>query len=111
MIRMGQHCLLNVYGCKLEILEDVQFMMNTLKNAAESCGATILRSSYYKFQPQGLTAFLLLSESHISVHTYPEHACAAFDIFTCGDADSNLGVQCILNSISSDYHTLIEISR
>jgi S-adenosylmethionine decarboxylase len=111
MIRMGQHCLLNVYGCKPEILENVDFMLNVLKKASIECGATILHCAHHKFEPQGLTAILLLSESHISVHTYPEQNSAAFDIFTCGNADSKLGVQCILNQICPEYHTLIEISR
>jgi len=111
MIKMGQHCLLNVYGCSSEILDDVTLMLNVLEQAAKECGATILSRSHHKFTPQGLTAILLLSESHISVHTYPEHKCAAFDIFTCGKADSKLGVQCILNLIETTNHTLIEISR
>jgi S-adenosylmethionine decarboxylase len=111
MIRMGQHCLLNLYGCNAEILENVEFMLTTLKTVANECGATILHCAHHKFEPQGLTAFLLLSESHISVHTYPEQNSAAFDIFTCGQADSKLGVQYILNSIPSDYHTLIEVGR
>jgi S-adenosylmethionine decarboxylase len=111
MVKMGQHCLLSVYGCSSETLENVSFMLNVLEQAAEECGATILSRSHHKFSPQGLTAILLLSESHISVHTYPEHNCAAFDIFTCGKADSKLGVRCILSLINSSHHTLIEISR
>jgi S-adenosylmethionine decarboxylase len=111
MIKMGRHCLLNVYGCNSDILDDINFMMTVLENAANTCGATIISKAHHKFEPQGFTAILLLSESHISVHTYPEHKSAAFDIFTCGNADSLLGVQCILNSINPENHTLIDINR
>ncbi len=111
MLRMGQHCLLNVYGCDSEVLENIDFMLSILTIAAKESGATILQIIHHKFVPQGLTAILLLSESHISVHTYPEQGSAAFDIFTCGKADSKRGVQCILKNISPEYHTLIEIGR
>lgn len=111
MIKMGHHCLLNVYGCKEEVLENVEFILRVLEKAAKECGATVLQTAYHKFEPQGLTAILLLSESHISVHTYPEHKSAAFDIFTCGTADSKLGAQWILQLINPEYHTLIDVGR
>jgi S-adenosylmethionine decarboxylase len=111
MNEMGKHCLLNVYGCDSSLLENVDLIIDTLKKAAEECGATVLQCSYHKFEPQGLTAFLLLSESHISVHTYPEFESAAFDIFTCGKADSKKGAQFILKTITPKTHTLTEIIR
>jgi S-adenosylmethionine decarboxylase len=111
MNKMGKHCLLNVYGCDSQLLENVDLIISTLKEASEECGATILQCSYHKFEPQGLTAFLLLSESHISIHTYPEHECAAIDIFTCGQADSLRGAQYILKAISPKSHTLTEVDR
>lgn len=111
MNSMGRHCLLNVYGCKFELLDNQDFIVHILKKAAKSCGANILNIAAHKFEPQGITAVLLLSESHISVHTYPEKGSAVFDIFTCGDADSTLGVQLILQQINCQYHTLIDIRR
>jgi S-adenosylmethionine decarboxylase len=111
MISMGHHCLLNVYGCKFELLDNEDFMIRVLRKAADECGATILNVMSHKFDPQGVTAILLLSESHISVHTFPEKGTAAFDIYTCGIADSKLGAQWILQQMNADYHTLIDIGR
>lgn len=111
MTRMGHHCLLNVYGCKHEVLDNLEFMLHVIKKAAKECGATILSESVHKFEPQGITAILLLSESHISVHTFPEQGTAAFDIFTCGQADSKLGAQWILQQMNPHYHTLIDVGR
>jgi S-adenosylmethionine decarboxylase len=111
MNSMGHHCLLNVYGCDFDILNNEQFLIEILKISAEKCGATVLDCVSHKFEPQGVTAILLLSESHISVHTFPEKGKAAFDIFTCGRADSNLGVQCILQNIECQNHTVTDITR
>lgn len=111
MDSMGHHCLLNVYGCSFELLDNEEFMVRLLQKAAKQCGVTILNTVSHKFEPQGLTAILLLSESHISVHTFPERGSAAFDIYTCGVADSKVGVQVILQQIKAKYHTLIDISR
>ena len=111
MSSMGHHCLLNVYGCDFEVLNDEQFLIQLLKIAAENCGATVLNCMSHKFEPQGVTAILLLSESHISVHTFPEKGKAAFDIFTCGCADSNLGVQYILENIECHHHIVKDIER
>jgi S-adenosylmethionine decarboxylase len=111
MNNMGHHCLLNVYGCNFELLNNEEFLIRVLKKAAKECGATVLNMMSHKFEPQGVTAILLLSESHISVHTFPEYGKAAFDIFTCGRADSKLGVQWILQQMNAEYHTLIDIGR
>jgi S-adenosylmethionine decarboxylase len=111
MDSMGHHCLLNVYGCKFEVLDNEDFMIRVLKKAASECGANILNVMSHKFEPQGVTVLLLLSESHISVHTFPEKGTAAFDIYTCGVSDSKLGAQWILQQIKADHHTLIDIGR
>lgn len=111
MISMGHHCILNVYGCNPKILDNEDFMVQVLTKAAGKCGATILNTISHKFEPQGLTAMLLLSESHITVHTFPEKFSAAFDIYTCGDANSKVGVQWILQQLNAEYHTLIDIGR
>lgn len=85
MASIGTHCLLELYGCPHEILDDHDLIVRTLRDAAEAAGATWLSHTSYKFSPQGVTAVGLLSESHISIHTWPESGYAAADVFTCGD--------------------------
>jgi len=70
-------------GC----LDDVAFWERTLRSAAAAGGATVLHAHFHRFEPQGLTGFLLLAESHLSVHTWPEEALAAVDLFACGSMD------------------------
>ncbi|MGE5606719.1 MAG: adenosylmethionine decarboxylase [Bacteroidota bacterium] len=81
---VGAHVLADFWGCQFEKLNDAQFLMDSLRQAAQSAQMTILGERSHKFEPQGFTGLLLLSESHISIHTYPERGYAAIDVFTCG---------------------------
>ena len=81
---VGAHVLADFWGCQFEKLDDADLLMNSLRQAAKSANMTILGEESYKFNPQGFTGLLLLSESHISIHTYPERGYAAIDVYTCG---------------------------
>lgn len=81
---VGAHVLADFWGCQFEKLDDAELLMKSLRGAAKSANMTILGEEAYKFSPQGFTGLLLLSESHISIHTYPEKGYAAIDVFTCG---------------------------
>ncbi|NLY73764.1 MAG: adenosylmethionine decarboxylase [Firmicutes bacterium] len=81
---VGAHVLADFWGCQFEKLNDAQFLMDSLRQAARSAKMTILGERSHKFEPQGFTGLLLLAESHISIHTYPERGYAAIDVFTCG---------------------------
>jgi S-adenosylmethionine decarboxylase len=81
---VGAHVLADFWGCQFEKLDDADLLMNSLRQAAKSANMTILGEESYKFIPQGFTGLLLLSESHISIHTYPERGYAAIDVYTCG---------------------------
>lgn len=85
LLALGRHCLLELYDCDAALLNDSEFIRATLKEAAERAGATFLGEIAHSFTPQGVTALALLSESHISIHTWPELGYAAADVFTCGD--------------------------
>jgi len=108
---LGQHYLLNVYGCSSLKLNDEFFLCDLIENAAESSGATVIKTISYHFLPQGVTAISLLSESHISVHTWPERGEAAVDIFTCGDCLPKVGCDIILQQLKPTHHNLKRIDR
>ncbi|MFZ9728828.1 MAG: adenosylmethionine decarboxylase, partial [Candidatus Nanopelagicaceae bacterium] len=88
---MGKHYLLNLYGCPFDRLDNSLFLMELLENAAAASGATVCETIFKQFDPQGVTVLCLLSESHISIHTWPEKGEAAVDIFTCGDCNPKIG--------------------
>ena len=81
---VGRHCIAELYGGNPNLLDSEEFINDALKEAAERSGATLLNLTSHKFKPQGVTALALLSESHISIHTWPELGYAAVDAFTCG---------------------------
>lgn len=80
----GRHILLDVWGVDAETLNDLETIQEAMLGAAAAAGATVVDSTFHRFPVQGLSGVVVLAESHISVHTFPEHGYAAFDIFTCG---------------------------
>jgi S-adenosylmethionine decarboxylase len=85
----GKHFIASYAECDLNALSDVDKLREVMEEAARHSGATILQTSYHVFSPDGLTMVILLSESHASIHTYPEHRSCFVDLFTCGDHCSN----------------------
>jgi S-adenosylmethionine decarboxylase proenzyme len=81
----GIHFLASYCDCDIAALSDVESLAAAMSNAVEKCGATVLEKSSWVFPPNGLTMVFLLSESHASIHTYPEHGACFVDLFTCGD--------------------------
>ena len=108
---MGKHYLLNLYGCEFDVLNNEVYLRNLIKLAAETTGATVLQTISHKFEPHGVTAMCLLSESHISIHTWPEKGEAAEDIFTCGDAEPRIGCDVLILQLKNEHHTLSYIER
>ena len=80
----GRHLLASYTGCSQAALHDVDGLTKALHDAVKASGATLLDSVRHIFPPHGMTAVVLLSESHASIHTYPEHQSCFVDIFTCG---------------------------
>jgi S-adenosylmethionine decarboxylase len=81
---VGRHVIAELLGGNPNLLNDERYIRAVLKEAAERAGGTVLDVTSHKFTPQGVTALALLSESHISIHTWPENSYAAVDVFTCG---------------------------
>ena len=82
---VGKHCILELYQCRGDRLDDEAFLRSSITQAVQQAGATLLQLISHRFSPQGVTALALLAESHLSIHTWPESGYAAVDVFTCGD--------------------------
>lgn len=74
-----------LYGCDKDALDDVAQIQSLMLEAARVAGATVVSSQFHKFAPQGVSGVVLIAESHIAIHTWPERGYAALDLFTCGD--------------------------
>ncbi|WP_410489332.1 adenosylmethionine decarboxylase [Bacillus sp. DTU_2020_1000418_1_SI_GHA_SEK_038] len=81
----GRHIILDAWGIEFEKLNNKDFLKYHMEKAGVICGATILSVDGWAFDPFGVTVMVVLAESHLSIHTYPEKGYAAIDGYTCGD--------------------------
>jgi len=88
----GKHYLIDLHDCDPEIIKSVDPTREIVLRAAKECGATILDDNFHQFQPIGVSGVVLIAESHISVHTWPENGFAAADIFTCGEMKPQVAI-------------------
>ena len=112
MNALGRHILLDLKYCDKEALNDLSFLRSTLVAAAIECGATVLGESFHPFQPQGVSGVVVIAESHLSIHTWPEYDYAAVDIFTCGTSvQPEKAVEVLIEKLGAKDHSLTEIER
>ena len=108
----GITCLLELYDCPPDILDDQNQINQAVRDAVEHANATLLKQVSQQFEPQGVTALGLLAESHVSVHTWPEHGYAAVDVFTCGNrAMPELACDFLVDALAAGHHTVQRFER
>ncbi len=108
----GQHLLADFYGVDAALLTSSAAIDRLLRAGAEAAGACILHSHFHSFgDAMGVTGVVLLAESHISIHTWPEFGFAAADIFMCGDAQPQLALQVIELALEPQSRVVQTIAR
>lgn len=96
----GRHVAVDTWGVNFDLLNNAQQLEGHLVGAAEACGATVLSVQAKQFDPQGATVLVMLSESHLSIHTYPERGFAAIDCYTCGETvDPQLAIDYLVSML------------
>ncbi len=108
---LGRHLIVEIYTKDREFLNDEKRIMKALEEAANAGEVTIVGRTSATFNPHGVTAVLLLAESHISIHTWPEYGYAAVDIFTCGGNPDKILEKIVEVSKSHRYEVLQDIDR
>jgi len=109
---LGKQLLLELKDCDKEVLDDVGFLKGTLLAAASESGATVLGESFHRFNPQGVSGVVIIAESHLFIHTWPEHGYAAVDIFTCGDSvQPGKAAKMLIEKLGGRNHSVMEIQR
>jgi S-adenosylmethionine decarboxylase len=83
--RLGTHLLLELWEIDSHRLDDRDWVRNILVQAALEARCTVVSEAFHRFAPQGVSGVVVIAESHISIHTWPELGYAAIDVFTCGD--------------------------
>jgi len=81
---LGSHLLIELYGCKGEMLEAERIVGRAMRDAAIESKATVVTESFHEFKPYGVSGAVIIQESHYTIHTWPEHRYAAVDLFYCG---------------------------
>ena len=109
---LGRHMLLELYECNSEVLNSLQAVKNALVEAAQRAQATIVDVVFHEFSPFGISGVVVIAESHLSVHTWPEHRYAAVDIFSCGDTLKPAEAAAFLvEQFSAERSSSVEIQR
>ncbi len=112
MKALGRHFILECYGCDPEILNDVEQIERSMLDAAKEARATILKSVFHPFFPHGVSGVVVISESHLTIHTWPEYGYAAIDVFTCGDeADPEKACEYLTKALKAESSTILEFKR
>lgn len=109
---LGQHFLVELYGCAIAKIEDVAYLEQCMLKAARAAGATIVNSIFHHFSPFGVSGVVVLQESHLTIHTWPEYAYAAVDLFTCSHAiDAQVACQYLKRDLKAQQSHMVEVNR
>jgi len=90
---LGRHLLAEFYDCVSDALNDPGRVERLMNEAARLSGATVVQSVFHTFSPHGVSGVVVVEESHLAVHTWPEHNYAAVDYFSCGEVDCDVAVR------------------
>lgn len=112
MEALGRQILVEFYDCRESNINDVNYIEESLLNATKASGATIISHNFHKFSPYGVSGVVVIAESHVAIHTWPEYNYAAVDIFTCGDTIDPWVIQEHLkNDFESSNVSSMELKR
>lgn len=112
MHALGKHLLVELKDCDPEILKSLEKVKNTMVAAAKKAKATIIDVSFHEFNPFGISGMVVIAESHLSIHTWPEYGYAAVDVFTCGDIiKPEAAAQFLIEKFKCKNPSVVEIKR
>ena len=112
MDTMGRHVIAEMWDCNIDILNDMGKIEQIFVDAALKSGAEIREVAFHKFAPQGVSGVVIISESHLTIHSFPEHGYASIDVYTCGDIiDPNVACDYIAESLDSKRLERVEVPR
>ncbi|HIP74341.1 MAG TPA: adenosylmethionine decarboxylase [Euryarchaeota archaeon] len=107
----GTHIIVEAAGCSRETLTDPKKIEQIFMEAAKLANMTVKASYFFRFSPTGVSGAVIVAESHISIHTWPEEGYAAIDVYTCGESDPERAVDYILRKIGAKHAHISEIKR
>lgn len=110
--QLGRHILVELYNCDKDILNNHELIETYMKEAAIKAKATIVQSVFHLFNPWGVSGAVVIQESHLTIHTWPEYGYAAVDLFTCGDSvDPWIAFDYLQEMLKSEKSETTEVPR
>lgn len=107
----GRHLLMEYQGCDRALLNDPQRLQALMRRAAVAANATVVADVFHSFSPCGTSGVLVLQESHLSVHTWPEYGYAAMDFYTCGECDPFEGHLVLCEGLQPERYEIMGVDR
>lgn len=112
MNALGRHILVEFSGCHPDVMNDVGIIEKEMVEAARTAGATVINSSFHHFSPFGVSGVVVIQESHLAIHTWPEYRYAAVDLFTCGETvDPWVSFEHLKKAFQATSYSAIEMNR
>jgi S-adenosylmethionine decarboxylase len=109
---LGTHLLLELRDCNPKTLSNLEYVTEAMKNAALEAKATIVEVAFHEFSPFGISGMVVIAESHLAIHTWPEYGYAAVDVFTCGDLiKPQTAAKFLIEKFESKNHSIVEMKR
>lgn len=110
--QLGRHILVEYYNCDKDMLKDHALIEEHMKQAAIRANATIVTSCFHKFNPWGVSGAVIIQESHLTIHTWPEYGFASVDLFTCGDSVNPwVGFKYLEDALKAERSESTEVAR
>lgn len=110
-VALGNHILVEFMNCDPHVMNDVAAIERDMVDAARKAGATVINSTFHHFSPWGVSGVVVIQESHLAIHTWPEYGYAAVDLFTCGDMDAWISFDHLRECFGSKSYSAIEMKR
>ena len=111
MDTFGRHMITDLWGCDKHKLNDRTYIEQVFVKAALEMGAEIREVAFHKFAPYGVSGVVIISESHLSIHSFPEHCYASVDVYTCGGLNPYIAIDYITESLNAKMHQTLDFTR
>ena len=112
MNALGRHLLLELFYCDFDAISSLETVKSALVEAAKRAHATIVDVVFHEFNPFGISGVVVIAESHLSIHTWPEHRYAAVDIFSCGDVlTPEVAARYLVEQFGAERTSVVELQR
>jgi len=109
---LGRHLLLELFDCDFDAISNLDTVKSALVEAAKRAHATIVDVVFHEFNPFGISGVVVIAESHLSIHTWPEHRYAAVDIFSCGDVlEPEVAANYLVDQFGAERTAVVEVQR